>query len=321
MRRRVLGFVLLGLGALCLGAALAVRLVLAPTLVTLPLDQKASVTVVDPDATYLDFESLSEVSGEVTARLQVRGDVTAGEASDDVAVWSSGTTITNEDGDLLTEPAEVVNCLDRTTAEAVDCDAASADIDGLTLTFPFDTQQQDYEVWNGNVGEAVTARYDGEDEVEGVEVYRFVQTVPETVIRTAEVPGTFAGESSADTVTADVVYSSERTILVEPVSGKIVSSVEHPVTVLRGPGGDTGLTVLEAELGPTDEGLGDAAAGAAETRDQITLVQRTLPLAIAGLGVVLLLVGAFLLLRAPRGAHRADPAPAVQPTAPVTFAK
>ncbi|MGY1700423.1 DUF3068 domain-containing protein [Geodermatophilus sp. SYSU D00766] len=321
MRRRVLGLVLLGLGGLCLGAALAVRLFLAPSLVSLPLDQEASRTVVDPEATYLDGETLSEVTGEVTARLTVQGDPAAEEASDDVAVWNSGTTITNEDGDLLTEPAEVVNCLDRKTAEAVDCDSASADIDGLTLTFPFGTEQRDYDVWNGNVGEAVPARYDGEDEVDGVEVYRFVQSVPETVIRTAEVPGTFAGESSADTVTADVVYSSERTILVEPVSGKIVSSVEHPVTVLRGPSGDTGLTVLEAELGPTGDGLAEAAADAAETRDQITTVQRTVPLALLGLGLVLLVVGTLLYLRSRPGAHRADGAPAATATEPVTVAR
>ncbi|MGY1727364.1 DUF3068 domain-containing protein [Geodermatophilus sp. SYSU D01062] len=321
MRRRVLGFVLLALGALCLGAALAIRLVLAPTLVTLPLDQEASRAVVDEDATYLDMERLEEAQGEVTARLTVQGDADSPDASDDVAVWASGTTITTADGTLVTEPSEVVNCLDRETAEAVDCGAASEDIDGLTLTFPFHTRQRDYEVWNGNVGEAVPARYDGEDEVEGVEVYRFLQSVPETVIRQIEVPGSLAGESGDATVTADVVFSSEREILVEPVSGKIVSSVESPVTVLRGPSGDNGVTVLSAELGPTEDGLRDAAADAADTRDQITLVQRTLPLAVAGLGVLLLIAGAVLLLRADRGAHRASVTAAVPPTAPVSFAK
>lgn len=325
MRRRVLGLVLLGLGGLCLGAALAIRLFLAPALVSLPLDQEASAEVSDDGATYLDLGELEEVEGPITARLTVQGDPTADEASGDVAVWNSGTAITDEDGDLVIAPTEVVNCLDRETAEAVACDARSlngepADIEGLTLTFPFDTQQRDHDLWNNSAGAAYPARYEGEDEVEGVAVYRFLQSIPETVIDQVEVPGRLAGETTDGTVTAEVVYRSERELLVEPVSGKIVSSVESPVTVLRGPSGDTGATILSAELGPSAESLRTAAEGAAETRDQITLVQRTLPLAVAGLGLVLLVAGALLYLRTRRGAHRADGTPAVPQPAPVVTA-
>ncbi|MGY1605757.1 DUF3068 domain-containing protein [Geodermatophilus sp. SYSU D00700] len=326
MRRRVLGLVLLGLGGLCLGAALAVRLFLAPALVSLPLDQEATSEASDDAATYLDLGELQEVRGPITARLTVQGDPSADEASDDVAVWNYGTAITDEDGELVTAPTEVVNCLDRDTAASVGCDARSingepVDIEGLTLTFPFDTEQRDYDLWNNSVREAVPARYDGEDEVEGVEVYRFVQSIPETVISQVEVPGTLAGESSGDTVTADVVYSSEREILVEPVSGKIVRSVEQPVTVLRGPSGDDGVTVLAADLGPSEEGVRTAAEGAAETRDQITLVQRTLPLALAGLGAVLLVAGVLLFLRSRQGGHRSAGPDTPQRAEPVTVTR
>jgi hypothetical protein len=308
MRGRAIGLGLLGLGAFALVAALMVWLFLAPTMVRLPLDQKADVTVTDQNATYLDRKVLEETQGPVTAHLKVEGDPAAGDASDDVAVWHSGTTITDGEGELITEPSEIVNCLDRRTAEAVACDEASGDIEGLTLTFPFDTQKRDYEVWNGNAGEAVTARYTGEDEVNGVSVHQFEQSVPETVIDQIEVPGSLAGSDSAGMVTADVVYSSERVILVEPTSGKIVSSVEHPVTVLQGPDGSRGITVLDATLGPDEAALETAAQEAGDTRDEIRLISAVLPWSLAGLGVVLLLVGLALFLRSrARGAHRPQP--------------
>jgi Porin PorA len=304
MRGRVIGLGLLGLGAFLLAAAVALPAVLVPSMVRLPLDQKADVVVTDPHGTYLDLSKLAETQGPVTAHLLVQGDPTARSASTDVAVWHSGTTITDSKRELIVEPSEVVNCLDRRTAAAVACDEASQKIDGLTLTFPFGTQKRDYPVWNGNVGKAVTARFAGEDSVDGVDVYRFQQSVPETVIKKTDVPAHLAGGTGDAMVPAEAVYSSERTILVEPVSGKIVSSVEKPVIVLRGPDGVQGAHVLEATLGPDDAALKKAAADAADTRGQIRFIGTVLPWAVAVLGLVLLVVGLLLFLRARRlGAH------------------
>jgi hypothetical protein len=305
MSRRAVGLALVGIGAFALVAALMVRLVLAPTMVRLPLDQEGSSTVSDSDATYLDMEKLAETDGPVVANVEVKGDATAEDTSDDVAVWHTGTTVATPDGTLVTAPSETINCLDRRTAEAVSCDAAEidghpTDITGLTVTFPLGTEKRDYQVWNGNVGKAFPATYAGEDEVDGVTVYRFEQTIPETVIDSIDVPGALAGVPSEPGVTADVVYSNERTLLVEPTSGKIVSAQEHPVTVLRGPDGEDGVTVLDANLAPSDDALSEAAAAAADTRDEIDLVKTILPWSVAGLGLVLLVVGALLVVSAAR---------------------
>lgn len=314
MRRRPLGLTLLAIGALLLGATLAVQVFLVPTMVRLPLDQTGSTTVSDENASYFDVKLLEQREGYVEANVAVQGNPESEDATDDVAVWVSGTTITNEDGDLVTPPTEQTTCLDRQTAESVTCDSARINdeptaIEGLTVTFPLGTERQDYEVWNGNAGAAFTAEYVGEEEREGVTVYRFEQAIPEQVIDQREVPSALAGGSEGGNVTADVVFSNTRTLLVEPTSGSIVMVTENPVTELRGPDGATGVTVLSADLAPTDEAVSTKLADAADIRDQITLIRSTVPLVAGGLGLVLLVVGLLLFLTGRQGAHsgpRAD---------------
>lgn len=320
MRRRGLGLGLVALGAVLLGAALAIRLLLAPDLVRLPLDQTASATAAGSDVTYLDFSTLEEVDGvDATVRLEVQGDAGSEDASDDVAVWSSGTTVTAEDGTLITASSYTA-CLDRREARSVDCgseaiDEEPADVDGLTVTFPFGVEQRDYDVWNVTTAQTFPARFEGEEEIEGLEVYRFVQEIPETVIRQTEVPGELAGVPDEESVEADVVYSNTRTLWVEPVSGVLVTSSEAPVTVLRAPDGSTGATILRAEFAASDETVSAGVERAEDNKGKVTLISRTLPLAVAALGLLLVIAGAVIALRARAGAHRAPQAgpPAQEP--------
>jgi hypothetical protein len=322
MRRRAIGLTLSAIGALLLGAALAVQLFLVPTMVRLPLDQTGSTTLSDENASYFDMENLEQVQGYVEANVVVQGDPEADDATDDVAVWVSGTTITNEDGDLVTPPTEAVTCLDRRSAEAVPCDSSeinnkAVDIEGLTVTFPLGTERRDYDVWNNNVGAAIPARYVGEEELEGLTVYRFEQSIPEQVIDEREVPSAFAGGSGTGDVNAEVVFSNDRTLLVEPTTGSIVKVTETPATVLRGPDGTTGVTVLSADLGPTDEAVKKKVAEAGDKSDQITLIRSTVPWGAAGLGLVLLVAGLVLVLTARRGAHSAPRSDVEQHPEPV----
>jgi hypothetical protein len=305
MRRRAIGLTLSAIGALLLGAALAVQLFLGPTMVRLPLDQTGSTTVSDENASYFSQEDLEQHEGYVEGNVDVQGDPLADEADDDVAVWHAGTTVTDENGDIVTPPTELVFCLDRTSAESVPCDSArlndeAVDVEGLTVTFPIGTERRDYDFWNSNAGAVFPAVYAGEEEVEGLTVYRFEQDIPEQVIDQREVPSSFAGGTESGNVTADVVFSNNRTFLVEPVTGSIVSATDNPVIQLQGPDGATGITILSAELIPSDEQVKDKVAAAADSRDQINLVSGTLPVILLVLGIVLVALGAFLLLRAGR---------------------
>ncbi|WP_324273090.1 DUF3068 domain-containing protein [Blastococcus brunescens] len=313
MRGRAIGLVLLGLGAFLLTGALAVRLLLEPALVKLPLDQKASPTAQGTEVDFFSIGDQEQLEGlEADVRQQVQGDPDSKAASDEVAVWNFGSTITSTDGTLLNAGTYRV-CLDRREAVAVECDVDHIDYDddapveGLTLTFPFGTEQQDYDVFNSTTRQAWPATFEGEEELGGLDVYRFQVSIPDTVVRELEVPAAFAGADGEDTVTAEVVYSNERTIWVEPTSGVIVTSQETPNTVLRGPEGTTGATILAGTFAGSEQTIADGVERAEDIRGQITLVKTTLPLTMALVGLLLLVVGAVLLARTNRrGAHRDD---------------
>jgi hypothetical protein len=311
MRGRAVGLGLLGFGAFVLAAALCVRLFLAPALVKLPLDQKADPVAVGSHVDFFNQGALKQEKGlDTTVRQHVQGDPSAKGAGDDVAVWHFGSVMTDSAARQLDASTYAV-CIDRKTAEAVDCpsqqvnDDATATIKGLTLTFPFGTEKKDYPLFNSTLRKPFDARFQGVEKLQGLEVYRFVQTIPETVVREAQVPGLLFG-STQPLVKAEAVYSNERTMWVEPVSGVIVTAEEHPAAVLRGPGGKTGPTLLAGDFAGNKQTIADGVKRAEDFHSQITLIQKTLPLSLAGLGVLLLIVGGLLVARAGRAG--ADPA-------------
>ena len=325
MRGRTVSFILLGLGAFALVAALAVRLVLAPGLVRLPLDQTAEPEADGTDITMFDFGTMQEVEGVTGIAFQtVVGEPGAEEAGDDVAVWNFGSIIEDDEGTILNDGSYRV-CIDRRTAESdPDCGSAFVDkypdatIDGLTLTFPFSTEQRDYELFNLSAAASFTAEFVAVEEIDGLEVYRFEQTIPETVVREEQVPGAMAGEPYEDVVTGEFVYSNVRTLWVEPTSGVIVTAEERPVTVIRGPEGTTGVTWLSGTFTATAETTAEGVERARDTRDKIVLIEITLPLILLGVGLVLVAGGLLLLRRAPSadadrsatGASAQQPVPA-----------
>jgi hypothetical protein len=314
MRGRTVSLIVVGLGAFALVAALCVRLILAPDLVKLPLDQDALPEATASDLTMFDFATMDDSGGLDAVVLQkVVGEPGAEGAGEDLAVWNFGSTIQTADGTLLDESSYRV-CLDRRTAASdADCPSASVDgkpdatIDGLTLTFPFHTEKKDYDLFNLTAAESFPAKFSGVDRIDGLEVYRFEQEIPETVVEQKEVPGTMAGQPADASVEADFVYTNSRTLWVEPTSGVIVTAQETPLIVIRGPEGRTGVTWLSATFTATDKTLSDGVARARDTRDQIATIETTVPLALAGLGVVLLLVGGVLIWRRGVAARPAQP--------------
>src|SRR4051812_27787755 len=101
MRGRAIGLGLLGLGAFLLAGALAVRLLLEPALVKLPLDQTASPTAQGTDVSFLDLSQMKQLRGlETEVQQRVEGDPSSPDATEDVAVWNFGSTMVDEDGEL-----------------------------------------------------------------------------------------------------------------------------------------------------------------------------------------------------------------------------
>jgi hypothetical protein len=326
MRGRAIGLGLLGLGAFLLTAALAVRLLLEPALVKYPLDQTASPTAQGTGIEFFDLAAGKQLRGlKADVRQQVQGDPGSDAASDDVAVWNFGSTITATDGTLLNASTYRV-CIDRRKAVAVDCDVDNVDNDndvavkGLTLTFPFGTEQKDYDVWNSTTRKAWPATFEGVEKLEGLEVYRFVQTIPKTTIRTTDVPASLVGATGDGTVKADVVYRNERTIWVEPTSGVIVTSEEKPNTVLVGPDGEEAATILAGKFAGDSDTIAAGVDRAKDIGGQINLVQKVLPLTLLVLGLVLVGLGLLLILRANRRAADRDGFTAEREATPVGHA-
>jgi hypothetical protein len=305
MRRRMIGLVLLGLGAFCVVAALAVRLVLAPQLIVLPLGQDSS-TVATGTATVFYPGDLTQRSGvPVRAGRDVIGDPKAPGAGPDVAVWTMSLKLTDPDGSLIAVTEDRV-CLDRHTAATVACVSERLNGDnrvrhtGLGYTFPFGVQQRDYDVYDTTAQKAFPARFSGVEQIEGTQVYKFVETVPETVTERMEVPATLVGGAQGDNVVADRVYSNTRTLWVEPTSGVIVNGQEQVLQYFRGPDGTRGVTLLDGLLGLDQPTIAAALDRAREAKDQIKLLTLIGPIVLGAVGV-LALVGGGLLARRPRG--------------------
>jgi hypothetical protein len=303
MSRRNIGLGLVGLGGFALIAALLVRVLLVPTLVTLPLDPNTETGAVGSDVRYLDVDASKVRDAEdVRVTVLVRGVTDSKYATGDTAVWVYGSTMKDGAGTTINAKNYVV-CLDRKTAEARKCrsssiDEKAADVEGLTATFPLHTQPHDYQLFNANVAAALPARYLGEEQFHGLSVYRFQQKVPETVVSSVDVPGHLV-RSTEELAHADVVYTNTRTVLVEPTSGRIVSSEESPQTVLRGSDGQIGATFLAGTFRPDAAITADSVAAAKDTRFQIRLIENLIPWGLVGLGLVLVAVGVVLVVRNP----------------------
>lgn len=322
MRARVVGLTVIGLGALALLVAVPARSWIPLSPAELRLDESFETEALGGQVTYLDPVPLAQVVSEgVSMSLRVRGDEDTGLADDDTAVWEYESTVDDANGTLVGTSGAVV-CLDRRTAEAVDCVVASVDgertdVRGLTVRFPSDTEQRDYDLWDTATRQALPARFVDTERLDGLQVYRFEQEVPAQVIRSVPVPGNLVG-SSEDELVADVVHSGTRSLLVEPVSGVIVSAEESPMTVLRGPGGGTGAVLLAGTFGWSDDTVQDAVARAEDVRDERAELRSVAQWTAVGTGAALLAVGAFLVARGrpARPDHAQDePARAAVPSA------
>jgi Porin PorA len=314
MRARAAALVLLGIGALALTVAVALPTILAPALVRIPLAQTARSEAVGHGLTVFYPGDLTVHNGvSVTSVRNIAGDAAAPEAGPDTAVWTVGNVLTDSEG-VLVGVTQLTTCFDRRTGLAVQpCASARIDGDnrvtyrGQVFTFPFGTEQRDYEFFDPNARAAFPARFVGVEQIDGLEVYRFEEQIPETVTMKQDVPGELAGGAAGTTVTADAVYTNKRTLWVEPTTGSIINGQEQIRQWLRGPQGD-GVTLLAGTLNFTPEAIASTAGLAAAGRDQVVLLTRTLPIVLGVVGLALVAGGIVLLLRfgrrpGPRARH------------------
>ena len=315
--RRVLGVVLAALAAVLLLTALLLPTFVAPRLLQAPLDQYSRTVSEAENATYLDVGELEVKQGRtLVATRTVRGDVEAGSRSTavyDVLVFIADPAKPGTGEDQLVSASTDRVAFERHTSEAVNCcdenlNGDPVEHEGIEYKFPFRTEQRTYQYFDTSIGEATDMEFQAEEEIDGLNTYRFQQVIDPRKIAELDVPGSLVG-SDEQSLTLGRYYSVTRTVWVEPASGVIVRGQEQQLSTLRDDSGFDLLTITEADLTFNDETVSAQVEVAQDARSQVVLVSQTLPLAAGGVGLVLLGLAVVLsrMSAAPTaGRRRAD---------------
>lgn len=311
--RPVTGFIVLGVGVLCLALVPLLHWYVLPRVEVLPLDENTT-SVSTGQGKYFDQNTL-RITGpvQITVTTHIVGDVAAGQATG-YAVWNISTTVDTPKSLQQRDPRQsLVWTLerwvgDRSTDQPVNCCGASPHFTGNAyVKFPFNLTQGTYDFWSPLAKQAFPVRYTGDVTVAGLRLYRFQGTVPPTRIGGTQVPGTLIGLSSTAMTNVDEYYRDTDTeIDVDPVSGIPVVTVQHVVTTLRLPGSDTDrLTVLASTFSTSQASRDSLVALVRSTDDKLDLVRRTLPTVLLTGGSALVVAGAVLVVVALRRRRRA----------------
>jgi len=320
--RRSAAPVLVGLGVFLIVAAGLVRFYAYPTLAKVPDNYEGRTSLEAKDARVLNFETQETEVQDLEITSATRQDVSA-DTSDGDVVWANVVTAEVVGWDQPFQQSTERAAFDEVTGAGVECDACDTWIEsvdgeetvrepitfeGQVYKFPFDTQKKDYEVWDGSLREAVTATYEGTEEVQGLTVYKFVQEIPSTVIETREVPGAMFG-SDESAVDAEMTYAMNRTFYIEPVTGSPVQRIEERTQQLTYDG--EAVDVFTGTVNYTDDEIDEIVS---DLEGQVPLLggMRVLfPLLFLGLGAVALVAG--LLLGRRTHAARDHDAPTERP--------
>ena len=332
-----LGAVLFGIGVFAVVIAAGLAFYVAPTVARLPYDLKPCTETVTEDclrtsvAEAQDAQFLYTRSGEPpivrietgtlrsTTTISPLPDTTESEMKGDLegeaVVWQAfGNTTWVEENSTSISRYEAKLALDRETAAAapwagqVLVDVAPpatpepVTFSGQLYKFPFGTEQKDYTYFDRDLRQALPIQFKNTEEIQGLEVYRFEQVIPETELAfTADRIKGLLNAFAPTATTGKVTYSNTRTIWVEPVTGQFIKvSEQQRKTLTPDVGAPTQL--LNGDFVYTDDTVQNNVTSAGDTKGQIQLISRWLPIGLAVLGAILLVVGLWMVTTGRRAA-------------------
>ena len=286
--RKIIGWVLLALGTFLVVIGLMAAIWAPGQVKRTPLDTDSTTRLAGT------ADKLNPGTGEVES-LQVKAtSVTKADSehSDaEVIVVVSSTCLVIDEGDVpdcvdaddpekrLVSASTDVFATDRSDGTAVNgsyVPPSAEEKEGLVNKWPFDAEKKTYPYWDGMLGQAVDAEYDGTETIDGLETYRYHVLIE---------------EESAEVVTdVDGVYSQDKYIWIDPVTGAIINQTQHEVRELT-----DGSTLLDMQLDFTEDQVSANAEDAKDNGGLLTLLTKTVPLIGLIGGVLALLVGAFLV--------------------------
>ncbi|MGS2643063.1 DUF3068 domain-containing protein [Streptosporangium sp. G12] len=291
---------LIGIGAFLIVLAPLVRFQVAASLIAAPADQYGISKLEAVDAQYFSPGDLKVMTGDLDITVTTRGDVAAAEG--DRVVWEEAMAVndvTNQNP--LISFVERRSAFNKYTGEGVNCCDVSIDKDPVRLQgqiykWPFDVEKKTYSVFNATAQKAFDARFVGEEQVGGLTVYRFEQTVPPTKTDTITAPASVLGMDDPGDVQVDRIYDGVNTYWIEPVTGSPVRQEQQRHEVLKTQDGIERSLAFVATAKMTQQTQDDLVKNAVDGRNTITLLKTTIPVALLVGGLVLVVVG-FLLMR------------------------
>jgi len=240
------------------------------------IDSVAS-TLPGHDATYFNVPTLSEVTGPLTNKTRIRGDVGAGieatkavggKVDGDVVVWASYACTGPSDTDCLTDPLPMAGDVQNIAfaargSQVVDWSGNYEETGGKRnddpattgYKLPFNVGKHDYTWYNGDLGKSAKLTYDGTSKVKGLSTFRFTQDVAATTVGTIDLPGSLVG-SKEPSVTGDIITTGHLEMDVEPETGVAMTTVSSPSKWVE-VNGTKVLTMIDGTFSLTDATVTD----------------------------------------------------------------
>jgi Porin PorA len=296
--RRVAGLIMAGLGAFLIVLALLIRFVVVGEVVKFPLNENTITTLTATNASYFSPAKLAELSGvSMEDTITVQGDNAAGNSSR--AVWTEFSYVYDKTNGQSVQYGTQRLAFDRRTGVLLNCCGAfigtstGVHFSGQGYVWPLGAQEKTYPVFDTTLLKPVPAVFSGSSAVDGLTVYKYVQTVSATKVGTQTLPGTLVG-SSAQSVTLDEYDQSTTTEYVDPTSGAPVEGVSTQHLYLVNSSGESVLNLLAATFTTTPASVASAVKTAKHYDSEISLVSAILPVVLGLVGIILLAMGLIL---------------------------
>jgi hypothetical protein len=315
LRRAVIGYVVFGIGVLCLALAASIHWFVLQRVEVAPVDADVTDTSTGL-GTYFDTHTLGMVGPvPLTVTRHLVGDVAASQANG-AAIWNISTRVDTPTTLKWNDPRLSLTwnverwVFDKHTTAPVHCCGETPRFAGNAyLKFPFDLGKGVYEYWDADAKRSFPIHFTGEQTVRGHLLYRFAGTLPPTRTTSVDVPGSLVGmPDHQGLVHVDQYFRDDSTeILVDPLSGVPVTGSQHPRITLRLPGSDRDLaTVFTATFTSTDASVVSVLT-VVDNADRQLRLAHALPIACLLIGTAGTVGGAALLLGGALRARRSRP--------------
>ena len=301
--RRVIGLILIGLGAAFLVLAPMVKFYAVPKLSVAPLDLDPNNTSDSSGTvtTVVDLATGTEKSNvALNSTRRTKADVAASQqAGGNIGVYDSLSVISlasDSSGKPFLPASPERYAFDRTTAIMVA--TAGANVGGVPITeqmigtdtvmplkFPFSSGKQSYNVFDSSIMKGAPADFQAAEAVQGLSTYKYEQKIPATAI----------GKQGD----ASIMYQNDTFFWVEPLTGQVVNGYSVAKQWLKNADGTDGLVLLDGKIGFTEQEVTDSVNEAKTNSSKLNTVSNVLPVVSLLLGVIALVGGILLLRRSP----------------------